>query len=76
MSDKRPSDYMKLIQHSRAKKADVVMPRTSDTWSLPVSKMVDVFEVPRSKMAANRMTAKYNDEAKNTPPPSCDSLKT
>lgn len=42
------------------------MPRTSDTLSLPVSKMADVFELPKSKMAANRMTTKYNDEAKNT----------
>lgn len=43
------------------------MPRTSDTQSLPASKMADVFELPNSKMAANRMTPKYNDEAKNTP---------
>lgn len=52
---------------THAKKADPVMPRTSDTWSLPVSKMADVFELPKSKMAANRMTTQYNDEAKNTP---------
>lgn len=43
------------------------MPRTSDTWSLPVFKMADVFELPKTKMAANGMTTKYNDGAKNTP---------
>ena len=28
--------------------------------------MADVSELPKSKMAANRMMIKYNDEAKNT----------
>lgn len=42
------------------------MPRTSDTQSLPASKMADVFELPNSKMSANRMMTKYKDEAKNT----------
>lgn len=46
--------------------------RTSDAknirlQSLPAFKMADVFELPNYKMAANRMEAKYNDEAKNTP---------
>lgn len=46
--------------------------RTSDAkniWfqGMPAFKMADVFELPNSKMAANRMAAKYNDEAKNTP---------
>lgn len=43
------------------------MPRTSDSQSLPASKMADAFELPNSKMAANRMMTKYNGEAKNTP---------
>lgn len=43
------------------------MPGTSDTRRLPASKMADVFELPDSKMAVNRMATKYNDEAKNTP---------
>lgn len=43
------------------------MPRTSDTQSLPASKMADVFELPNSKMSANRMMTKYKDVAKNTP---------
>lgn len=34
--------------------------------SLPAFKMADVFYLPNSKMAANRMVAKYNVEAKFT----------
>lgn len=44
-----------------------MMPRTPDTLRLPVSKMADVFELPKSKMVANRMMTQYTDEAKNTP---------
>lgn len=56
---------MKMIQHT--KRANLLTPRTSDSQSLPASKMADAFELPNSKMAANRMMTKYNGEAKNIP---------
>lgn len=45
--------------------ANFIIPNTSDTLSLPLSKMADVFELPKSKMAVIITKSQDNDKAKN-----------